>query len=116
MEKAQLKQEIIETFKKLSSLEKQFKELYEDEDLDLGWGDRYVASASYTHVTNEFPDITRQNEQWVGLQIETNTGLKFHFDFSDLDDVDDLISSLHELRDFVEDKNENWTIDDLNED
>ncbi len=46
MEKAQLKQEIIETFKKLSSLEKQFKELYEDEDLDLGWGDRYVASAS----------------------------------------------------------------------
>lgn len=115
MEKEQLKQEIIETFKKLSTLQKQFKEQFEDEELGLDIADELVADVKYTYVSNDFPDVYRQNEQWVGLSIETYTGLKFHFNFLDLDDVDEVTRDLSYMRDFVEEKNENWTPEDLEE-
>jgi hypothetical protein len=33
-----------------------------------------------------------------------------------MDNVDDVLYGMNEMKDFVEDKNENWTLDDLNED
>lgn len=116
MEKEQLKQEIIDTFKRLSSLEKQFKELYEDEELGLDIKDELVTDIKYTFVSNDFPDVHRQNEQWVGLAIETSTGLKFHFNFKDLDDVSDVTRELDYMKEFVEEQNENWQPEDLEKD
>ena len=116
MEKEQLKKEIIETFKKLSSLEKQFKELYEDEEVGLDIKDELVTDVNYVMVHNDFPDVTRQNEQWVGLALETTTGLKFHFNFHDTDNVEEVILGMQEMRDFVEEQNENWEPEDLEED
>jgi hypothetical protein len=116
MTKEELKQEIIDTFKKLSSLEKEFKEQYPDEEIGLDIKDELVTDVNFVFVHNDFPDITRQDEQWVGLALATTTGLKFHFNFHDMDNVDDVLYGMNEMKDFVEDKNENWTLDDLNED
>ena len=116
MKKEQLKQEIIDTFKKLSSLEKEFKEQYPDEEIGLDIKDELVTDINYVFVSNDFPHITRQNEQWVGLSLETTTGLKFHFNFHDTDNVDDVLNNMSDMKDFVEEQNENWTLDDLNED
>lgn len=116
MEKEQLKQEIIETFKKLSELSKQFKEQYEDETIDMDIKDELEQDVSYIYVSNDFPDVTRQNEQWVGLALETSIGLKFHFNFKDSDDVEDLLSNVSYMKDFVEEQNENWRPEDLEED
>jgi hypothetical protein len=116
MEKEQLKQEIIETFRKLSVLEKEFKTQYPDEEIDMDVKDQLELDVNFVYVSNNFPDVTRQNEQWIGLALYSTTGLKFHFNFHDMDNVDDVLDNMSYLKDFVEDKNENWTIDDLNED
>lgn len=116
MEKEQLKQDIIDTFKKLSELETQFKEQYPDEEVGMDVADELQLDVDFVYVSNDFPDITRQNEQWVGLSLYSTTGLKFHFNFKDEDYVDDVLYGMSEMKDFVEDKNENWTIDDLSED
>lgn len=116
MEKEQLKQEIIDTFKKLSELSKQFKDQFEDETIDMDIKDELEQDVSYLFVSNDFPDVHRQNEQWVGLALETSIGLKFHFNFKDLDDVEDLLRSVSDMKDFVEEQNENWQPEDLNED
>lgn len=115
MEKEQLKQEIIDTFKKLSSLEKQFKELYEDEEIGMDIKDELEVDVNYVYISNDFPDVTRQNEQWVGLSLETTTGLKFHFNFHDEDNVEEVILGMQEMKDFVEEQNENWQPEDLEE-
>jgi hypothetical protein len=115
MTKEELKQEIIETFKKLSSLEKEFKQQYPDEGVGLDIKDELEVDVNYVFVSNDFPDVTRQNEQWVGLALETTTGLKFHFNFIDMDNVNDVLYGMSDMKDFVEEQNENWTPDDLNE-
>jgi hypothetical protein len=115
MEKEQLKQEIIDTFKKLSELEQQFKEQYPYEQIGMNIEDELQLDVDFVFVSNDFPDITRQNEQWVGLSLYSSTGLKFHFNFKDMDNVDDILYGMSDMKDFVQDKNENWTLDDLTE-
>jgi hypothetical protein len=116
MEKEELKREIIDTFKKLSSLEKEFKEQYPDEEIGLGIKDELELDINFVYVSNDFPDITRQNEQWVGLALYSTTGLKFHFNFHDMDNVEEILNGMSDMKDFVEEQNENWTLEDLNED
>jgi hypothetical protein len=115
MEKEQLKQEIIDTFKKLSELEQQFKEQYPYEQIGMNIADELQLDVDFVFVSNDFPDITKQNEQWVGLALYSTTGLKFHFNFKDMDNVDDVLYGMTDMKEFVEDKNENWTLDDLTE-
>jgi len=116
MTQEELRQEIIDTFKKLKSLEKDFKEQYPDDGIHMDIKDELEVDVNYVFVSNDFPDVKRQNEQWVGLALETTTGLKFHFNFKDMDNVNDVLYGMSDMKDFVEDKNENWTLDDLYED
>jgi hypothetical protein len=116
MTKEELKQEIIDTFKKLSSLEKEFKEQYPDEQIGLNIKDELVLDVAGVFIHEDYPDMTRQNESWVGLAIGTTIGLQFHFNFKNMEDVDDILYGMNDMKDFVENQNENWQPEDTEED
>lgn len=116
MEKEQLKQEIIDTIKKLSSLEKQLKEQFPGEECGLTIKDELVLDVDSVFIHEDYPDMTRQNESWVGLSLGTTTGLLFHFNFKNMENVDDILYGMNDMKDHVENQNENWTPEESDED
>ena len=113
---SEIKADYLAAISSIQQYEKELKTHYPDKDMDIDWEDKIEADVKYIYVSNQFPSIDRQNEQWVGLQFETPAGIKFHFNFHDLEDIQYLVDNIVDMRDFVEDQNENWTIDDLEED
>lgn len=106
---SEIKADYLTAIRNIQQYERELKTYYPDKDLKIDWADRIDADVQYIYVSNEFPSIDRQNEQWVGLQFETPAGIKFHFNFHELEDIQYLVDNIIDMRDFVEDQNENWT-------
>lgn len=109
---SEIKADYLAAIRGIQQYERELKTHYPDKDLKIDWKDEIKVDVRYVYVSNEFPSIEQQNEQWVGLQLETPAGIKFHFDFHDLEDVDYLVNNIIDMKDFVEDQNENWTPDE----
>lgn len=107
-----IKADYLAAIRNIRQCEQELKQHYPDKDIKTEWKDQIEVDVHYVYVSNEFPDVDRQNEQWVGLQLESSTGVKFHFNFHDLEDVDYLVNNIIDMKDFVEDQNENWTPDE----
>ena len=109
---SEVKADYLAAIRTIQECEKQLKTHYPDKDLKTDWKDAIDVDVHYVYVSNEFPSVDRQNEQWVGLQLESSTGVKFCFNFHDLEDVDYLVNNIIDMKDFVEEQNENWSPDE----
>lgn len=109
---SEIKADYLAAIRGIQQYERELKTYYPDKDMDIDWKDEIEVDVKYIYVSNEFPSIDKQNEQWVGLQFETPGGIKFDFNFHDLEDIQYLVDNIIDMRDFVEDQNENWTPDE----
>lgn len=93
MEKEQLRQELIDTLKKLETLDKEWSEKYPYEEIG------YDGYSGHYNI-NHYDTISSIDE--VNLYLTSSSGLAFSFSI-DVDDCEDLISSLRNSYEIVKD-------------